>query len=375
LRLEFVRILLAPDKFKDCLSAAQVARAMSEGIRRARSDAAIGICPIADGGEGTVEALVGATGGRFEFHLVTGPLPDMKTNARFGFLGDGTTAVVEMAAASGLALLPLSDRDPLRTTTFGTGELMMHAIKLGAAKIILGLGGSATLDAGIGCAQACGLPVLLDDGEPLSLTEPLIGADLARVMFIKHNRGSPIDRIPILTAADVTNPLLGPHGAATIFGPQKGASPQQILQFEQWLQKLARRTGTLDIAALPGAGAAGGLGYAMAAFFKAALRPGIELVLETVRFRDRLRNADLCITGEGRLDASTLHGKSVAGVAAACRNSRVPCIAIAGSIEPGPDYGLMRTITLDDGKIGVEESMKCAPELIAAAAERAVSIS
>ena len=261
-----MRVLLAPDKFKGCLSARNVADAMADGVRRADANIEIDSCPLADGGEGTVDALVAATGGRFETAVVTCPLPEMKVEARFGFLGDGKTAVVELAAASGLALLRPEDRNPLATTTFGTGELLMAAMRRGAQTIILGIGGSATIDGGIGIAQACELPVLLKDGEPLSATEPLTGRDLDKVVLIKRGRGSAIEKVRIVVACDVNNPLLGERGAAAVFGPQKGAMPEQIPQIDAALRELARRNNKMAITELPGSGAAGGVGFGMAAF-------------------------------------------------------------------------------------------------------------
>ena len=360
-----MRLLLAPDKFKGCLSAADVALAMEAGALRADPRAAIDCCPMADGGEGTVDALVAATGGRFFTRTVTGPLPDMKVEARFGLLADEKTAVIEMAAASGLALLRPQDRDPTRTTTFGTGELMMAAAKIGATRIILGIGGSATLDGGIGCAQACGLSVILEGGQVPAPGEPLVGADVRRVVLIKHGRGSPIEKIRIEVACDVANPLCGDNGAAAVYGPQKGATPRQVRELDSALSQLARRNGKLEQANLPGAGAAGGLGFAMAAFFGAQLKRGVEIVIDAVDLRRRLTGADLCLTGEGRLDRSSLGGKVAVGVARACRDAQIPCIALAGSIEPGVDFGF-EAVKIGDDTITQEQSMEQAETLIAA---------
>jgi glycerate kinase len=333
-----MRILIAPDKFKDCLSAEAVARSIATGLTSAPprlppAYLSLDLCPIADGGEGTVAALVSATNGRLETRTVTGPLPDMRVDARFGILGDGTTAVIEMSAATGLALLPPQDRDPMRTTTFGTGQLLLEAAKVGAKAIVLGIGGSATVDGGIGAAQACGQPVILDQLGPADTHEPLVGHDLRRVVLIKHARGSPLDRVRITVACDVTNPLFGPNGAAKIFGPQKGATPEQVEELDALLKQLATRCGKLAEAEMPGAGAAGGLGFAMLAFFNAQLRPGFDIVADAVRLRERLRGADLCITGEGRLDASSLSGKAAVGVARMCKELNVPCVAIVGSVD------------------------------------------
>jgi glycerate 2-kinase len=325
-----MKIVVAPDKFKGCLSADEVARAIGRGLEPMGE---IDLCPIADGGEGTVAALVAATNGRFETRTVTGPRPDMRVDATFGFLGDRETAVIEMAAASGLALLPPEDRDPMRTTTYGTGELLLAAARLGAKQIILGIGGSASVDGGIGAAQAVGQPVILDGEGPADIHEPLVGEDLRRVVLIKHARGSPLDRVKITVACDVTNPLFGDNGAARIFGPQKGATPEQVRELDALLKQLASRCGRLAEAESPGAGAAGGLGFAMLAFFNATLRPGFDIVADAVRLRERLHGADLCITGEGRLDASSLGGKAAVGVARICRQLNIPCVAIVGSVD------------------------------------------
>ena len=376
-----MRILLAPDKFKGCLTAAAVAEAMARGVHEVHPGIEIDSCPVADGGEGTVDALVAATRGRIETRRVTGPLPDMRVDARFGVLGDAETAVVEMSAASGLALLPPQDLDPMRTTTYGTGELLVEAAKLGVERIILGIGGSATTDGGIGCAQACGLPVILDDpAGPADVREPLVGEDLRRVVLIKHARGSRLDRVKITVACDVTNPLFGPNGAARIFGPQKGATPAQIDELDFLLRRLAERCGKLAEANEPGAGAAGGLGFAMLAFFNANLRPGFDIVADAIRLRDRIKQCDCCLTGEGRLDASSLAGKAAVGVARACNNVGIPCAVIAGQIDEdfrreldsANDKLFAARYSLSDAASSSDQAIARAPDLIAAAAGEAI---
>ena len=367
-----MKILIAPDKFKGCLSAAEVSSAIATGLRSVDPRIEIDECPMADGGEGTVAAMVTATGGTLITRRVTGPLPEMKVDAIFGMLGDKQTAVIEMAAASGLALLRTEDRNPMYTTTFGTGELLNAAVELGAKQIILGIGGSATIDAGIGCAQANGHTILVEDGESLSPTEPLVGGDLPRVLLVKRHRGEKTDGIPILVACDVTNPLFGPNGAATIFGPQKGASPAQIHQLDQALQQLASRMNANDLAQTPGSGAAGGLGFGMLAFHGATLRPGIEIVIEATRLRERLRGVDLCITGEGSLDAQSAQGKTAIGIARLCRQLNIPCIALAGSIGDGAEEtlreGLIAYFGICDRPMTLEHAMRNAPKLLASAA-------
>lgn len=382
-----MRIVIAPDKFKGSLNAAEVASAIARGLTPRRGRAGephepapprlpdtvdLDLCPVADGGEGTVAALVAATRGRFETRTVTGPLPDMRVDATFGVLGDNKTAVVEMSAASGLALLPSDDRDPMRTTTYGTGQLLAAAVRLGVEHIILGIGGSATVDAGIGCAQAVGQPVILDGEGPTDLHEPLVGEDLRRVVLIKHGRGSVLDRVRITVACDVTNPLYGDNGAAKIFGPQKGATPSQVDELDALLKQLATRCGKLAEANTPGAGAAGGLGFAMLAFFNAQLRPGFDIVADATKLRDCLRGADLCITGEGRLDAQSLAGKAAVGVARLCREMNVPCVAIVGSVDEAvrPDLAPLFTdvIPIQRPAMSLAESMRDAADLITNAA-------
>jgi glycerate kinase len=297
-----MRIVIAPDKFKDSLSAAKVAAAIAEGVQRADPNIEIDLCPVADGGEGTVEALVAATGGKTFSHTVTGPLSRMKVTAPIGLLGDGSTAVVEMASASGLYLLKPEQRNPTRTTTYGTGELLREAARLGAKRIILGIGGSATVDGGIGCAQAWGATFTLNTGSAYREgARRLTGGDLVNLRTIASELPLETQGIEFVVACDVGNPLLGPDGAAPIFGPQKGATTEQIDLLEAGLTKLVERTGRRDLADHPGAGAAGGLGFGMMAFFGATLRPGIQIVLDAVKLQKRLIGADLCITGEGRL--------------------------------------------------------------------------
>ncbi|CAN5585612.1 glycerate kinase [soil metagenome] len=371
-----MKIVLAPDKFKGCLSAIQVAEAMAIGAKRARPDVVIDHCPVADGGEGFVETLVRATGGRFETHRVTGPLPEMKVNATFGVIGaEGTTpktAVIEMSSAAGLALLKPTERDPMATTTFGVGELLRAAVELGCRRVLLGIGGSATVDGGIGCAQATGHTIVLQGGEPISATEPLTGRDLERVVLIKQHRCEITDGVEIIVACDVTNPLYGPTGAAHVFGPQKGATPAQVEKLDAWLRELAIRTDRDAQANTPGAGAAGGLGFGLLAFFNAKLESGIELVLSATKLHDRLRGADLCITGEGRLDSQSVDGKAVGGVAGLCGKLNVPCFAIAGAVESSVDFvslGLKGAVGIRTPGMSLEDAMKNASTLIATATE------
>jgi glycerate kinase len=366
-----MRVVVAPDKFKGCLSAKDVAAAITEGLRRADPTIDIEEIPLADGGEGTVDALVAATHGRLLTRRVTGPLPDLRVDATFGLLGDGQTAVIEMAAASGLHLLRPDQYDPTRTTTYGTGQLIMAAAGEGARQIILGIGGSATTDGGLGCAQACGVTFDLTNGATRARHDaPLTGADVTRVQRVTQ-----LEQTPKLRAAcDVDNPLFGPRGAARVFGPQKGATPEQINHLDAALQRLATLTPDgARFAHIPGAGAAGGLGFGLLAYLHATLLPGFELIAEALDLRRRLANADLVITGEGRLDSSSLGGKTAIGVARLCKDLRLPCIALVGATGEGADHtlaqGLTAYHTISHPGTPLEESIRRAPELLARAAE------
>lgn len=370
-----MRIVIAPDKFKHCLSASQVAEAVAAGWRRVRTGDSLDLCPMSDGGEGFVDAMTRACGGRTCTREVTGPLPEMKVEATFAVLdapaSDGAaTGVVEMSAASGIALLPRHLRDPEATTTFGTGQLLLAAAEAGCRRILLGVGGSATIDGGIGCCHAAGLPVLLDGGEPTSLTEPLCGRDLPRVVGIKSHRGERLAGVDITVCCDVSNPLCGPNGAARVFGPQKGATPAQVEQFDVWLAQLSRRCGKDETACRPGAGAAGGLGFGMMAFFGASMRPGAEMVIDATGLRERLRGADLCITGEGSLDHSSLGGKAPIRVAQLCRELGVKCYAITGSLNESTPPVFEAVLTARQLATSDEDSHARASELIASCGER-----
>lgn len=334
------RIVVAPDSFKGSASAREVAEALATGLRRALPEATVETVPMADGGEGTVEAMVVATGGRFVDVEVTGPLGEPVT-ARFGMLGDGKTAVVEMAAASGLPLVPPARRNPLVTTTYGTGELIRAALDRGARRIVIGIGGSATVDGGVGMAEALGARFLDAHGRRL---EPGGGA-LVRLERIDLASLDPrVRQTELLVACDVSNPLYGPDGAACVFGPQKGATPEMVAVLDAGLRRLAdviRRDLGVDVSALPGAGAAGGLGAGLVAFCGARLRPGVELVIEAVDLPARLQGADLVVTGEGALDRQTRFGKTPAGVGRLARRLGIPAVAVVGGIGEGVDRALL----------------------------------
>jgi len=377
-----MKVVIAPDKFKGSLNVVEVAASIAAGVSHAIPGATVDQCPLADGGEGFVLALTTAMKGSFVTRRVTGPLPEMRIDATFGIVEAAgeirrKTAVIEMASASGLALLPPHLRDPLATTTFGTGELIRHAAELNCTRILLGIGGSATTDAGIGCAQAAGCHVILQSGQYASITEPLCGRDLPDVLMIKSHRGSPVDGVEIIVAGDVTNPLLGPTGCAAIYGPQKGASPETVLWLDAELRALATRLGLLDLADTPGSGAAGGLGFGMLAFFSASLESGIDLVLNTTRLRERLTNADLCFTAEGRIDHQSAFGKTTSGVARLCAELGVPCVVIAGSIERGLDmnqFDFSAVLSICDGPMTLDEATRDAAPLLRHAASNATRL-
>jgi len=368
-----MKIVLAPDSFKESLSSVAVARAMARGVRRACPDAEIDSVPMADGGEGTVEALASATGGEYCRKMVHDPL-DRPIEATFALLGKGEWAVIEMAQASGLGLIKPKERNPLLSSTRGTGELILSAMEAGAKRIIIGIGGSATVDGGTGMARALGVRFLDAAGNEL----PEGGGGLAKLERIDASGlDARVQDVEIEIASDVNNPLLGQHGAARIFGPQKGATPKMVEQLEEGLSRLAEKIAEqlgINVRDLPGAGAAGGLGAGLIAFLGGRLRSGVELVIEAVDLAGRLAGAQLCITGEGRLDGQTAHGKTVAGVGRLARGLKVPAVALAGQLGPGAEQvlneGIVEYLAIKPESMSVQESMARAEELLGEAAEQ-----
>ncbi|MEE2885805.1 MAG: glycerate kinase [Planctomycetota bacterium] len=369
------RYLCAPDSFKGSLSAPAAGAAMASGIRASFPDAVIDECPVADGGEGTVEALVRATAGEFRTTRVTDPL-GRPIDATWGLLGkqEVPTAVIEMAAASGLTLLEAGERDPTRTSSFGTGQLMLAAAEAGAQRVLLGLGGSATTDGGGGAAMALGVRFFDAAGAPL---DSFTGADLERVQRIETS-GRRFANLQIVICRDVDNLLTGPDGAAAVYGPQKGATPTQVTQLDHGLDHIAgiwaEQLG-IEVRSEVGAGAAGGMGGGITAMLGAETRSGIETVLDVVGFRQRVRGAILCLTGEGQLDSQSLSGKACVGVAKAAQAEGVETVAIVGSLRLDDDSALrefgMRAIELAPG-VSTEESMQGAAELLSERAAKAV---
>jgi glycerate kinase len=328
-----MRVIVAPDSFKGSLSAGEAARAMGRGVMQAWPGAEIVLLPLADGGEGTLEALVTATGGKQITRRVTGPLGE-PIEAAFGLLGrDGHTAIVEMAQAAGLSLVPPEQRDPRVTTTYGVGELIRAAWETGAREIIVGLGGSATNDGGAGAMQALGVRFLDAQGHDLAPG----GVALARLARIDASGLIfPQDHVSVVAATDVRSPLIGPEGASMVFGPQKGADAASVTELDAALSHYAhilRRDLGRDVAMMAGAGAAGGLGASLAAFLNAEFRSGIDVVLDAVNFERQAADADWILTGEGRLDHQTLSGKTISGLLSRSRALKIPVLAFGGSIE------------------------------------------
>ncbi|EKF9985089.1 glycerate kinase [Vibrio cholerae] len=324
-----MKVVIAPDSFKESLTAKQVCDAIQAGLARVWHDAKFVAIPVADGGEGTVQSLVDATQGRLVEVKVMGP-QGKRVEAFYGMLGDNQTAVIEMAAASGLHHVPLAQRDPKLTTSFGTGELIRHALDQGVTKLIIGLGGSATNDGGVGMLAALGARFTNADGDPIQLT----GGGLRELTHIDLQDFDPrLQHCDILVACDVNNPLCGDKGASAVFGPQKGATPEDVQLLDGALRQFGllteKVTGKMVLESA-GAGAAGGMGAALLAYTQARLRPGIEIVLETVQLAYQVSDADLVITGEGRIDSQTVHGKTPMGVAKVAKRFDVPVLALCG---------------------------------------------
>ena len=346
-----MKVVIAPNSFKGSLSATQAARAIATGVHQAMPDAQVVEVPVADGGDGTVEALVTAHAGMFQWANVAGPLGD-PVHASYGLIDDGRTAVVELASASGFELLTDAQRQPRRTSTYGFGQLLEAARRSGAGKIISGIGGSATNDGGAGMAQALGYRLLDDAGHDL----PRGGAALA---YLRHIDASGLDpawrEIEVLVACDVTNPLLGPQGASHVYGPQKGADQLTVVALDSALANLAEvihRDLGKQVADVPGAGAAGGTGAGLIAFLGAKLVRGAPLIVQTAGLDEALKGADLVITGEGRIDGQTAFGKAPGEVARRAQAAGVPVLFLAGTRGPGWDtldsLGIREVATLDD---------------------------
>lgn len=372
-----MKVVLAPNALKGCLTAARAADAMARGVVRACPTAEIALAPVADGGDGLAEVLADALRGETRTATVTGPHGD-PTQASFRHVPTRQLAVIEMAAASGLALLPRDRLDPTLTTTLGVGELIAAALDLGASHLIVGIGGSATNEGGVGMATALGARFLDADGAPV---KPVGGA-LAAIRRIDPSGLDPrLAGVRVEAICDVDNPLLGERGAAWVYGPQKGATPAQVRELDDGLANLAaviERDLGLDVRGLPGAGAAGGLGAGLRAFLGAELRRGVDVVLDLVGLNDHLCGADLVLTAEGRIDAQTAFGKAPAGVAERARARGVPCIAIAGGIGDGLEslhaLGVSAVFSLCPGPVSLKQALAAGDDYLAAVTEQVVRV-
>lgn len=370
-----MNILAAPDSFKGSLTALEVAENIQKGIRNFDERINVELLPMADGGEGTVQSLVDATNGEIIKKEVTGPL-GKKVEAFYGILGDQKTAVIEMAAASGLPLVPKAKRNPLKTTTYGTGELILSALEHGVEQIIVGIGGSATNDAGVGMAQALGAEILDKNGKEVAFG----GEHLNEIKEINLENLDPrIKNTEILVACDVDNPLFGRNGAAYVYAPQKGADPYMVEQLDNNLRKfneIVKEELNKNINEIPGAGAAGGLGAGLVAFLDAELKAGIDIILELMNFEKKLENVDLVITGEGMLDGQSINGKTPIGVARKAKEKGIAVIAIAGTLGIGVekvlDYGIDAYYSIINKPSELDLIIKESPKLIQSLSEQII---
>lgn len=364
-----MKVVIAPDSFKDSLSAHGIAQAIALAWQQVFPDAEIIQCPMADGGEGSIEAVLEVCSGQWREQRVQGPLGE-PVLAKWGWLDAKKIAIIEMAQASGIQLVQPADRDACHSSTYGTGQLILAALDVGAKEIILTIGGSATNDAGTGLLNALGAKFLDTDHNPL----PAGGVALQNLAEINLDQFDPrIQQTQFLLAADVTNPLCGPNGASHIFGPQKGASPHQVLELDQALAHFADVTAQLlrvDQRNEAGAGAAGGLGFAAKTFLKAEFRSGVEVIAELNQLAAKIQGADWVITGEGKFDEQTLNGKTPFGVAKIAQAANIPVIVIAGTLGQNYqalyEHGITAAFSLTSGPISLEEACTNAAELVSA---------
>lgn len=363
-----MKIVIAPNAFKGSLTAGEAAAAMAAGVKSVLEDVNIVQVPVADGGDGLVAVAIDTLRGERRRVLVSGPCFEL-VDAEFCFVPELDFVAVEMALASGLALLPEDCRDPARTTTFGTGELIMAALDLGVGRVGVGIGGSATNDGGIGVAAALGIRFLGSDGQEV---KP-VGASLADIVHIDASGLDPrINKTVVEAVCDVDNPLLGGQGATRVYGPQKGATPEQVEMLEAGLANLAAVIESdleIDVCDLPGGGAGGGLGAGLHAFLGAKMRSGTEMVLDLVGLEEKMIGADLVLTGEGKIDFQTAFGKAPAGVASLAKKNKIPCVAIAGTVDDElgelPDMGLSAVFSICPGPISLADAMAKGDEYLA----------
>ena len=358
------KVILAIDSFKGCLSSKEAETAAAQGIRHVFPTCETICLPVADGGEGMQRVLTEALNGQEIRLSAHDPLMQMRQTA-YGLSGDGTTAFIEMAAISGLPLVPLRQRNPSLTTTYGTGELIKDALNRGCRRFVIGLGGSATNDAGLGMLQALGFRFRDRYGNELGKAQPMCGQLLSEIAFIESSTALPALREARFTAAcDVCNPFFGPEGAACVFAPQKGADPEMVAALDKGLQHLAQviwQTTGHDIATLPGAGAAGGMGGTLSALLNAELKPGIDLLLDLTDFDKLIEGADLIITGEGKSDRQTVMGKVPSGILKRARRQGIPVILVSGSIEDADilnQAGFRAAFCITPAPMSLEEAMR-----------------
>lgn len=362
-----MRIVIAPDSFKGSLSSLEVAQAMERGVKKVLPESTTILLPLSDGGEGLVDSLVVASGGKLVEYEVQGPLGS-PVRAKMGLLGDGHTAVIEMAQASGLTLIGEEQRNPLITSTFGTGQLMQKALDLGCTKLIIGIGGSATNDGGMGMAQALGFRFLDAEGQPLGSG----GGELARLVTIDTSQVDPrLQHVQIEVACDVDNPLTGPRGAAHIYGPQKGATPPMVEFLDEALanyDRVLQKDLGQNVGLTPGAGAAGGLGAGLMALVGGKLVSGIELVLTVLGFTEKTKGAQLVLTGEGKFDAQSAYGKVPVGVARASQKLGVPVVVVAGTVLPDAEAlhteGITAYFSILNRPMSLQEAMANGAQLV-----------
>ncbi|OUY09371.1 glycerate kinase [Acinetobacter indicus] len=357
-----LRFVIAPDSFKESLSAVQAAQAMQRGILRQFPDAICRLVPLADGGEGTVDALLNACAGQKVACRVRGPLPQQQVESYFALMDEGKTAVIEMAKANGIHLIPLAQRNPALTSTYGTGEMIRQALDLGVSKIVIGLGGSVTNDAGSGMAQALGVKFLDQAG----LEVQPCGGNLKQICEIDLSAlDARLATTEMLIASDVNNPLCGEHGASAIFGPQKGATPELVKILDQnlgYFANLVEATLGGKVQHQAGAGAAGGLSFGLLAFARAKIQSGVELLIQQTGLAEKIAQADVVLTGEGKIDRQTFMGKTPFGVAQVAKSLNKPVYAFAGmigeGIEPLLEAGLTQIIGINPPDISVEDAIR-----------------
>lgn len=357
-----LRFVIAPDSFKESLSAVQAAQAMQRGILRQFPDAICRLVPLADGGEGTVDALLNACAGRKVACRVLGPLPQQWVESYFALMDEGKTAVIEMAKANGIHLIPLAQRNPALTSTYGTGEMIRQALDLGVSKIVIGLGGSVTNDAGSGMVQALGVKFLDQAG----LEVQPCGGNLKQICEIDLSAlDARLATTEMLIASDVNNPLCGEYGASAIFGPQKGATPELVKILDQnlgYFANLVETTLGVNVQHQAGAGAAGGLGFGLLAFARAKIQSGVELLIQQTGLAEKIAQADVVMTGEGKIDRQTFMGKTPFGVAQVAKSLNKPVYAFAGmigeGIEPLLEAGLTQIIGINPPDISVEDAIR-----------------